>query len=217
MFIHICTYPEMYIHLHTLYIQANVNTCMYMVCTCIYTYIQPYTSYQMYIHVYTMYIHVSPGPDLKVLSRYIQLKFYVQTGIYFFHKCTNTLKALTYMDVPFSFQLFGLPCWLACNPGRAGWPVISHWLLLGDIPIQAHQFNWYRALPSLAVTPSPCLCCTAGATAAAGSGAGAAIFVGAVHDVRAGGSHDFLRVAAQCRCPLVSCFQCLHCSPLELK
>ncbi len=69
---------------------------------------------------------------------------------------------------------------LVCPAGwpviPAGWPVISDWLLLGDTPIQEHQFNWYRALPSLAVTPSPspCLCCAAGATAAAGSGAGAA-------------------------------------------
>ncbi len=51
MYIHVCTYPEMCIHVYTLYIHANANTCMYMVYTCIYTYIQPCTSYQMYIHV----------------------------------------------------------------------------------------------------------------------------------------------------------------------
>ncbi len=43
MYIHICTNPEMCIHIYTLYMHVNVNTCMYMVFTYMYTFIHPCT------------------------------------------------------------------------------------------------------------------------------------------------------------------------------
>jgi hypothetical protein len=116
-----CTYT--YIHfltcIHT-YIHGNTCKCKYVYVHGIYVYIHVYTFMYELSNAYTCIYHVHsciyiPGPDSKILSRYIQLMFHVQTGTYIFLKCTYIFEPSTYTDVPFLFQLFGLPGWLACN------------------------------------------------------------------------------------------------------
>ncbi len=130
-----CTYT--YIHFLNVYARIYIvytRKCKYVYVHGIDVYIHVYTSMYELSNVYTCIYHVHtciyiPWPDLKVLSRYIM--FHVQTGTYIFLKCTYIFEPSTYTDVPFLFQLFGLPDWLACNQwlAAAGWHSYSSTLV----------------------------------------------------------------------------------------
>jgi hypothetical protein len=115
IYIYVYILKGTYTCFHGIYMLFYIRVCTWY--TCINTYIRPCTSYQMYIHVYTMYIqeYTRQGrfegsveentSNVPCTDRYTH-----------FYRCTYTVEARTYTDVPFLFQLFGLPCWLACNP-----------------------------------------------------------------------------------------------------
>ena len=60
-----------------------------------------------YKHVHTMYVKICTG-DVLCTDGYIH-----------YMKCTDILELYTYTDEPSWFQLFDLPCWLACRQGLA--------------------------------------------------------------------------------------------------
>ena len=56
-----------------------------------------------YKHVHTMYVKICTG-DVLCTNGYLH-----------YMKCTDTLQQCTYTVIFFWFQLFELPCWLACR------------------------------------------------------------------------------------------------------
>ena len=114
----------MYIHFGksiNMYVQ-----CMYMVHTCLYIwrYKHVCTSFRRVCTCFDNYKHI-----LLFINMYIPcLNLYIPVctadvgctdGYVHYMKCTDILELCTYTDVPFWFQLFDLPCWLACRQGLA--------------------------------------------------------------------------------------------------
>ncbi len=142
-------------NVHTrIFISWNVYTRIYKVYTCkckyayvhgIYVYIHVYTSMYVLSNVYTCIYHVHaciciPGPDSKVLSRYIQLMIHVQIGTYIFSNVHTYLNRVHTQMYHFCFSF------LVC---QAGWPVISDWLLLGDTHFKHTSLIGTRLCPPL--------------------------------------------------------------------
>ncbi len=115
----------MYIHCIYMYIDFDVHTCIYIVQTCMYMFIQEYTCFNLYRHVHTMYKHVYTClfPILCLhtyMSKYVQLMFSVQLATYSLTNVQTLLNVVHTLMYPFRCQLFDLLCWLACRQGLAG-------------------------------------------------------------------------------------------------
>ena len=81
---------------------------MYVHCSEVYVHV--YTSintFCIYKHVHTMYVKICTADVLCT------------DGYTHYMKCTDILELCTYTAVPSWFQLFDLPCWLACRQGLA--------------------------------------------------------------------------------------------------
>jgi hypothetical protein len=84
-YIHFCRFRNMYVHGIDMYIHETIRTCIYIVQTCRYMFIQVYTSMRfdsykhvhiMYKHVHTCLFHISYLHSR--MSRFVLLMFLVQ-------------------------------------------------------------------------------------------------------------------------------------------
>ena len=88
-----------------MYIHGKVQTCMYIVQTYMYMFIQVYTRFDSYKDVHIMYKHVHTclfhiSHLYSCMSRYVLLMFRVQMATYI-SRNADILELCTYIDVSF--------------------------------------------------------------------------------------------------------------------
>ncbi len=119
IYIYFCKFINMYVHGIDMHIHNTVSTCMYIVQTCMSTFIQVYTRFDLYKHVHIMYklvrtclFHISYLH--ACMSRYVLLMFRVQMATYISRNLQSPLNCVHTLMYPFDFRFLFCP---------AGWPV----------------------------------------------------------------------------------------------